>query len=64
MYVGVHACNLSTWELEPGGEEAEVHPVLHRQFEASLGYMRPWFLLLERKKKRKRKKEILTEVVA
>lgn len=39
----VHPCALGTWELEAGGLEAQGHPLLHSEFQASLGHMRPCF---------------------
>lgn len=38
--VVVHACKLSTGEVEAGGSEVQDHSPLHRDDEASLGYMR------------------------
>lgn len=40
----VHACNLSTWEVDRGGSEVEGHPQLLNEFVASLEYnMRPCY---------------------
>lgn len=36
----VHACNLSTGEVETGKEEIPSLPWLHREFKSSLDYMR------------------------
>lgn len=51
----VHPYNLSTQELEEGGSEVRTYPRLHRELEASLGYLskeksrwgRKWFELKE-----------------
>jgi hypothetical protein len=34
----VHACNPSTLEAETGGKRVKDQPVLHSEFQASLGY--------------------------
>lgn len=36
----MHACNLSTLEVEAEKSEVQDHPQLHSEFKASLGYMR------------------------
>lgn len=38
----VHSYNPSTLEVEAGGLESQGYPWLHRKFECSLGYMRPY----------------------
>lgn len=35
-------CYPSTWEGEPARSEAQGYPLLHREFQANLDYMRPW----------------------
>lgn len=40
LVVVVGTCNSCTWEVEAGGTEVQGQPWL--QFEAILGYMRPW----------------------
>jgi hypothetical protein len=35
--------NPSSWKVESGGPEIQGYPPLHSKFEASLGYMKPYF---------------------
>lgn len=37
-----HACDHSTCETEAGGSQVQPHPHLHKEFEASLSYMRSY----------------------
>lgn len=40
LSVMMHACNLSTLEVEAEKSEVQDHPQLHSEFKASLGYMK------------------------
>lgn len=39
----VHTYNPSPWEVEVGGSEDQYHSWLIREFQDSLGYLRPCF---------------------
>jgi hypothetical protein len=41
---GAHACNLSPLKVEREESDDLGHPWLHGKLEASLGYMRSWFI--------------------
>lgn len=36
------ACDPSTWEVKVEGSEVQGHSWAHREFEASLGFLRPY----------------------
>lgn len=37
--MAAHTYNPDIWEIDTGGPKVKGHPLLHKEFEASLGYM-------------------------
>lgn len=46
-------CNFSTWEVEAGESIVQDHSQLHSNFEASLGYVRPFSKDLRERERKK-----------
>lgn len=51
------ACNLFSEEVEARGQEVQSHPRLHKEFDASLGYLRSYLIFLKKGKRSGEEKE-------
>lgn len=55
MDIEANVHNLRTWKVEAGGSGIQGNPGLHGEFEAILGYVKPY---LKRKQQHNKKQEI------